>query len=221
MNKKYDAVFFDFDGTIADTARGIYTCVDYAADSMGLERPDEAGHEFFVGPPLSESFEKVMGLRGDDVATAIRKYRECYVNGGMYDLEFYPGMLDFLDELRESGIKTAVCSNKPSVFVTEILNHYGITDRFDLISCPQSDSLNETKQTMITRACSMLGVAPEKALMLGDRYLDMEGAVQSGVDGCGAAFGYGTEEELLSSGAKYVANSVSDVRAIVFSQENT
>ena len=220
MGYKYDAVFFDFDGTIADTAQGIYASVDYASDAMNLERTDEAGHEYFVGPPLTESFEVIFGLHGEDVVTAIKKYREYYVQGGMFKLEFYPGILSFLDELKKAGIKTAVCSNKPSVYVNKILENYGIKDKFDVISCPINDTADETKQVMITNAYKALNVDKSKVLMLGDRYLDMEGAVSAGVDGCGAAYGYGTPEELTEAGAKYIAYSVNDVKAIVFSQED-
>ena len=216
MNRNYDAVFFDFDGTVADTSRGIFNSADYAARAFGLPVPDEAGHRYFMGPPLLESFDVVMGLKGEDGVEAVKKYREYYRAGGMLEMEFYPGMIDFLKKLQLGGVRTAVTSSKPEMFVSQILEHFEIADLFNLIACPRSDSLPEKKASLITRALQHFEIAPSRALMVGDRYLDMQGAKQTGVDGCGAGWGYGTREELLDSGAKYIASSVPELDRIVF-----
>lgn len=214
---KYKAVFFDFDGTIADTSRGIFASADYAAEFFGLAAPDDEGHRYFMGPPLLESFEVVLGLTGDECKTAVRKYREYYSAGGMFELEFYDGIIDLFDCLNASGIKTAVCSSKPAKFVKIILEHYKIADKIDYICCPISDAVPETKFQLITRAVAHFGIDKSEALMVGDRHLDITGAVSAGVDACGAEYGYGSEKELLDSGADFIAHSVNDVKECVFS----
>ncbi len=216
MIKNYDAVFFDFDGTIADTSKGIFNSADYAARAFGLPVPDEKGHRYFMGPPLLESFEVVMGLKGEDGVEAVRKYREYYKAGGMLEMTFYPGILDLLTKLNENGVKTAVTSSKPEMFVEQILSHFDIGDRIDLISCPRGDNFPEKKASLINRALAHFGIEPGRALMVGDRYLDMEGASLTGVDGCGALWGYGTREELLDAGAKYTAASAAELEDIIF-----
>ncbi len=218
MKHNYDAVFFDFDGTVADTSAGIFGSADYAAKSLGLELPDEKGHRYFMGPPLSQSFNVIFGLTGDDIPLAIKKYREYYNGGGIFELEFYPGMLDFLSKLNSEGIKTAVTSSKPEMFVAKILEHFDISDKIDCIACPRSDSMPESKASLIGRALDGLKTDRSRALMVGDRYLDMEGAVNAGVDGCGALWGYGSEKELKDSGAKFIASQVCDLIPIVFSR---
>ena len=219
MKRKYDAVFFDFDGTIADTSKGIFASADYAARAFGLPIPDEAGHRYFMGPPLPESFEVIFGLKGEDGINAVKKYREYYTAGGMYELEFYPGMLEFLDKLNSSGVKTAITSSKPEQFVAQILEHFGISDKIDHIACPHGDNMPESKYSLISRALEHFEMDKNRTLMLGDRHLDMRGAVQAGIDGCGALWGYGSKEELLEAGAKYLAVKVSDVSSLVFSEE--
>ncbi len=216
MNPIYKAVFWDFDGTFADTANGIFKSVDHAAKEMGLPVPDEKAHRFFIGPPLSESFQNIFGLSEEESLEAVKKYREFYVQGGMFLLEFYPGIIEFIDELKEADIKIAICSNKPKRFVSAIIEHFNLNDKIDLISCPEHDSQHMMKYQMIDNALSYFGIDKSEALMVGDRYLDMQGAVQSGVDGCGAAYGYGTEKELLESGAKYIVYSVDGIRKTVF-----
>lgn len=218
MYPVYKAVFWDFDGTFADTARGIFKSIDYAAKKMGLVVPDEKAHRFFIGPPLSESFQHIFGLSEEESLEAVKKYREFYVQGGMFLLDFYPGIRDFIDELRKANVKIAICSNKPKRFVNAIIEHFNLNDKIDLVSCPEHDSQHMMKYQMIDNALTHFGIDKSEALMVGDRYLDMQGAVQSGVDGCGAAYGYGTVDELLESGAKYIADSVEDIRKIVFGE---
>ncbi len=219
MKRNYDAVFFDFDGTIADTSKGIFASADYAARALGLPLPDEAGHRYFMGPPLTESFDVIFGLKGEDGINAVKKYREYYTAGGMFELEFYPGIIELLNELISNGVKTAVTSSKPEMFVSQILEHYGIADRIDHIACPHGDNMPESKYSLITRAIEHFKIDKSRALMLGDRYLDMQGAVQAGIDGCGALWGYGTEEELLNAGARFIARNAGDVSSLVFSEE--
>lgn len=218
MNLKYKAVMWDFDGTIADTAPGIFASVRYAAKEMNLEVPEEKELEYFIGPTLPVSFNHIFGLDEEGCILAVKKYREFYVAGGMFMLEFYKGIIETLDELKKNDIKIIICSNKPKRFVKAIAEHYGFLDKIDMISCPDNDNQHLTKADMILNGLKEFSISAENALMVGDRYLDMEGAVKAGVDACGAEYGYGTEEELLSSGAKYIAHSVEDVRKLVFSQ---
>ncbi len=218
MSKKYSAVFFDFDGTIADTSKGIFNSADYAARAFGLPVPDDAGHRYFMGPPLLESFEVVMGLKGDDGVEAVKKYREYYRAGGMFELTFYPGMIELLKKLQKNGIKTAVTSSKPGMFVSQILEHYEISGLINHIACPENDGKPEKKASLITRALGYSETEAGSALMVGDRYLDMEGAVQTGVDACGAGWGYGSREELTKAGAKYIAYSTDELGKIIFGE---
>ena len=54
-------LLFDFDGTVIDNSEGIFNCVNYAAEKLGLPRPAERDLRAFVGPPLYDSFRKYMG----------------------------------------------------------------------------------------------------------------------------------------------------------------
>ena len=137
MSYVFEAVLFDFDGTFADTGKGIGKCVDYAADYFGLNTLTSDERKAFVGPPLYDSFKKYFHLETDEeIFTAIAKYRECYIQGAMYELEVYPGIPELLRELKSEGIKTGIASSKPGPFVESILKRLNLIDLFDVISCP-------------------------------------------------------------------------------------
>lgn len=219
MKANFDAVLLDFDGTVADTGEGIFKSVDYAATRLGREIPDEEGHRKFVGPPLLESFEKILGIKGEEGKLAVKKYREFYCEQGMFLLEFYPGMLDFIDELKANSIKIAIASSKPEKYVRKILEHFDLISKIDFLACPEGDHQPETKEQLINRALAHFQTEKSRTLMVGDRYLDIEGAKLAGVKSCGVAYGYGGEEELREWGADFIAHRVDDMRKFVFRKE--
>ncbi len=51
--------------------------------------------------------------------------------------------------------------------------------------------------------------------MVGDRFYDIEGANEAGVDSIGAAYGYGTEEELTRAGATTIAPDTESLLALL------
>lgn len=214
---KYDAVLLDFDGTIADTGEGIYDSVRYAVRAMGFDPlPEEIVHTF-IGPPIFSSFKRTLNLSDEDSAKAVEKYREQYIRDGIYRLSFYDGMEKLLNDIKKSGIKLAVASSKPENFIIEILKYLKISDLFDFISAPESDRAPESKTALVERAVTVLNVDKSKTVMIGDRHFDIEGAREAKVDSIGVTFGFGDKDELIKSGADYIADSTGDIRRIIFS----
>lgn len=125
---------FDFDGTLADTGAGVFASVQYALRSMGEPELDSETLKYFIGPPLETSFSVKCGLDSERCHEAVEKYREYYSTKGIYELEFFPSTLQTLRELKAAGVKTAVGSSKPELFINRILEHFGISDLFDFVS---------------------------------------------------------------------------------------
>jgi phosphoglycolate phosphatase len=70
-----ELVLFDLDGTLVDSAPGIWASVRAAAVELDLPRPTPDQLRAMVGPPLQDGFATVMGLRGADVTRAVAAYR--------------------------------------------------------------------------------------------------------------------------------------------------
>ena len=214
---KFDGILLDFDGTIADTGEGIYDSVRYAVKAMGFDPlPEEVVHTF-IGPPVFSSFKRALNLSDEESAKAVEKYRESYMQGGIYRLKLYDGMENLLKDIKKSGIKLAVASSKPESFIVEILKHLNLSDLFDFISAPESDKAPESKTALVERAVKTLGIEKSRAVMIGDRYFDIEGAKEASVTSIGVTFGFGDKSELITSGADFIADSTEDIRRIIFS----
>lgn len=217
MKAKYDAVFFDFDGTIADTGVGIFNSVRFAVAAMGFDPLPEDRLRTFIGPPVFDSFKRELDMTDKQSEKAVEKYRENYIRSGIYQLEMYPGIETLIKELKKSGIKIAIASSKPEKFVIKVIDYLKISHLIDFIAAPESDNAPEGKAVLVERAVKHFGVEKSKALMIGDRYFDIDGANGAGVESIGVTFGYGSEEELRSAGATYLADSADDIRKLIFS----
>lgn len=217
MNIKYDGVLLDFDGTIADTGEGIFSSVRYAIEAMGFDPlPEEIIHTF-IGPPIFSSFRRELNLSDEDSAKAVEKYRERYVEDGIYKLKVYDGLEKLMNDMKKSGIKLAIASSKPENFIVKILEFLKSDNLFDYISAPENDKAPESKTALVERAVSRLGIDKSRAVMIGDRYFDIDGANGAGIDSIGVTFGFGSKEELQNAGATFIAENVDDIRKIIFS----
>ena len=217
MNCKYDAVFFDFDGTIADTGAGIFNSVSYAIAAMGFPPLPDDRLRTFIGPPVFDSFKRELGLNDEDAAKAVEKYRERYSESGIYQLEVYNGIEELIKELKNSGIKVAIASSKPEKFVVRLIDYLNISHLIDFIAAPESDKAPDKKTVLVERAVKHFGVDKTRALMVGDRYFDIDGANGAGVESIGVTFGYGSREELEKAGSTYLVDNAEEIRKIIFS----
>ncbi|HPZ00194.1 MAG TPA: HAD hydrolase-like protein, partial [Clostridiales bacterium] len=116
MNRKAQrlrAVLFDFDGTIADTGRGIKNSIRYSLEKKQIPVGNPENLDYFIGPPLYEGYAHVYGTKEPLTSELVDLYRVYYAEKGVYELDVYPGIRELLENLRAAGVKTAVTSSKP------------------------------------------------------------------------------------------------------------
>ena len=99
MSKKYEIFLFDLDGTITDSALGITNSVMYALKKFGIEETDRTKLYKFIGPPLTESFEKFYGFTKEQSLDGVKYYREYYAVKGIFENSVYEGLAETLESL--------------------------------------------------------------------------------------------------------------------------
>ncbi len=210
--KDYDFYLFDFDGTLCDTTEGIFNSIIYSLDCYGIKETDLKKLEFFVGPPLFESYKTVYGVSDEDAKYLIEKYRERYKTKAAEESRIYDDIKNMLEALKARGKKIAVASSKPKLFVDEISQYHDIYKYYDFVSAETFKNNHSSKKELINACLEYFGNPDKsKVIMVGDRFYDIDGAKASGVDSAGAVYGFGTEEELRNAGATYILHSPNDL----------
>lgn len=214
---KFDAVLFDFDGTVADTGEGVFLCIRNAIDKFGLRQPTEAEIKKFIGPPMVVSYHNLYPqLSDEEVKKLLMTFREDYVKDGLYKYRLYDGMTELLKRLKMDGIKTAVASSKPQKELERIIKYSGIDKYFDCIVGADINYKDSDKATIIGDALKKLKVSDKaRAIMIGDRKYDIVGAHKAGIACIGVLYGYGSREEFEEYKADGIAENCDDIYSAV------
>lgn len=210
----YKSVIFDFDGTICDTGEGVKKSAKYALDAFNIPSDDWQTLDCFIGPPLLVTFQEQFNQSAADADLLVQKFRERYTNTGIYECELYNGIKQLLISLKDDGMKIGIASSKPQVFVETLLNKFAIAKYFDSVCATSFAADCESKQNIIARCLKELETEPKDALMVGDRFYDIDGAKADMVDGAGVLWGYGSKFEFIECGAKYIVDKVEDIESI-------
>ena len=208
-------VIFDLDGTLTDSAEGVVASFRHALATIGAEIPegDLAGR--VVGPPMHHTLA-AMGL-GDRADEAIAAYRVDYTTRGWAMNSVFDGVAALLADLRAAGVRLAVATSKVEPTARRILDHFGLTDHFDVIAGANVDGTHATKAEVLARALAQLQPLPERVVMVGDRVHDVEGAADHGIDTLVVGWGYGADDFTgpgPAEAATHVATHVATMSAL-------
>ncbi|MDO4566993.1 MAG: HAD hydrolase-like protein [Oscillospiraceae bacterium] len=213
---KYEAVLFDFDGTICDTFPGISEAMNLMLGEIKGESHELEYYKDCVGPPLEESFTHKFLIPESELERAVLIFRSFYQNTSVPGSSLYEGMRECLESLKRAGLRLAVASSKANDMIERILRHNGLFELFDAVCGLTSEKDHASKTECIERALAALGMSGEaerkKALMVGDRFYDAEGAENAGLDFCAALYaGYYREGEFDPYPCAFEAQSALDI----------
>ena len=214
--KTYDYILFDFDGTLSDSARGVRKCIELFLTEMGRPAPDLSDYSQYVGPPLTQTFEKLCGLSREESFTVLPIYRKYYNEVGINENKMYDGIEDLLHSLRAADRKLAVCTSKNEMLATKCMQAIGADKYFDAICGSKDDGSRKEKRDLIPYALATLGCMDrDNAVMIGDTRFDAQGAKICQVDFIGVLYGYGNEDTMREQGANVFAAAPADLKKLL------
>lgn len=217
---RFEHILFDLDGTLTDSGPGIINSVIYALERFNIKVTDRNTLRPFIGPPLTDSFQRFLGSSREEAERAVAYYREYYTDKGMYENTVYDGVPQMLETLLEHGMHPILTTSKPEVFAKIILEHFDLAKYFELIVGSCIDGTRVKKAEVIRYALKSCDVNDlSKVIIVGDREHDILGAKATGISSLGVLYGYGDREELESAGADYIAETVADIGRILLGQE--
>lgn len=208
------AVFFDFDGTLANTVDGIRETAREALAEFGMDEEAIGDTNRIIGPAFPGAFSEVYGVTAEEAVEITALYRKIYASRGPEAWEPYPGIAELLGALVEEGKTLAVTTCKLADLTVSMAADHGILEPFACVVGKPDDS-PVTKSVLVARTLARLGVAPQDAVMVGDRHNDMEGARDQGVLAVGVAYGAGTAAELEAAGADVTVDSVEELGRVL------
>lgn len=197
MTSSRPTLLFDLDGTLSDNFEGIARSIRYALARLGVADPGKTTLRGCVGPPLRESFARL--LPSPDAAAieaALGAYRERFRDVGWRENVAYEGVHEALAALARAGARMYVCTTKPEVFATRIVAHFGFDAFVSRVYGADLAGALDDKRALLAHLLASEGLDASRSIMIGDRHLDMRAARANATRAIGVLWGYGTAEEL-------------------------
>ncbi|WP_189457220.1 HAD hydrolase-like protein [Cognatilysobacter bugurensis] len=193
-------LLFDLDGTLIDSALGITRCAVHAFEQLGEPIPDEATLRSWIGPPLRDSFAPRLHDAAR-VERAVELYRERYDVVGWTEHTIYAGIGDAVQALHAAGHRLMVVTAKNEPHARRIVEHLPFGACFEDVIGATIDGRLSHKPELIAEALQRRGIDASSCVMIGDRRMDMQGAVHHSMPGVGVLWGFGDADELQAAGA--------------------
>jgi phosphoglycolate phosphatase len=215
---KLSNVFFDLDGTLTDSKEGIESCYRYSLKRLGLSFPAKFETKDFMGPPIRNTFEKLLGSNDKTlIEKAVGFYRERYTDIGLFENRVYPGIADLLSTLYMNSFRLYVVTTKPKIYADKIVEYFRMAQWFSDVFGNELDGRFDNKTEHIEFILNHLQLNPEQTIMVGDRREDILAGKVNRLRTVGVTYGYGSKQEIIDSAPDYICNKPYDIRNIVLS----
>jgi phosphoglycolate phosphatase len=201
-------VLFDLDGTLTDPKEGITRSIQFALKELGHKVPDTASLLWCIGPPLKESFRRLLRSNDDVLLNkAVALYRQRFGVTGIFENTPYPEIIPALNTIRLAGFRLLLATSKPTVYARRILERFQLALFFDRVYGSEFDGTRTDKGDLIAHLIESEHLHVETALMVGDREHDILGAKKNGIHTAAVSYGYGTHEELQRARPDWIFHS--------------
>lgn len=186
------AVFFDLDGTLANTAPDLAYALNRVRDAQGLPPLPLAA----TRPFTSHGARGLLGVGfniqpGDPDYDALRdQFLAIYADNLCRETRLFPGIMELLDRLEQRAVRWGVVTNKQERFTLPLLERLAVRGRAACVIGGDTTGRSKPDPEPLLAAGRAIGVAPESCIYVGDDRRDVEAAHAAGMKAAVAKWGY-------------------------------
>ncbi|MEP2616408.1 MAG: phosphoglycolate phosphatase [Marinomonas sp.] len=209
-----ELVCLDLDGTLVDSVPDIAGAVDAFLAELGAPLAGEDLVRTWVGFGSAKLIEQALEWANLDAEKHEEAYRIFLMHYHAHLTDrttLYPNVAALLKALKHNGVPVALITNKPSVFVKPMLDHFELTEQFGWLL--GGDTLEEKKPSAfpLLHCSESIEALPEKCLMIGDSITDFNAAKNAGFKCALVTYGYHQGVDLAGLGADAVMDDLAEL----------
>ena len=194
--EEYNAVLFDLDGTLVDTAPDMVTVLQHLQQEHGIEPAVYELARSYVSNGaiglLTLGFPGVAIEFGDDLH---QEYLERYAEMICQESRIFAGLDELLDQLDDIDCPWGIVTNKPEQLTEPLLIALGLAERSSCIVSGDTLSVRKPDPAPLLHGCDLIGVDAETSIYIGDAERDIEAGRRAGMATIAAGYGYITEDD--------------------------
>lgn len=194
---RLDAVFFDLDGTLIDTAPDFFTVLNALLRRHQRDTVSYAAVRETVSNGARALVEMGFGLTPEDdqFADILEQLLDAYSQHLAVDTRLFPGMADTLAWCAQQGVSWGIVTNKPERFTLPVLAGLSLSKDIGPVICPDHVSQRKPDPEGLLLAAQHVGAKPTQCVYVGDHIRDIEAGRRAGMITVACSFGYVPQHE--------------------------
>lgn len=209
------ALLFDLDGTLLDSAPDLAQAVDRMLVDLHLAPAGEPLARQWIGNGSRMLVQRALmfgsgnnSVSDSEIDHAQQIFFEHY-RGCMTDRSrLYSGVFEALTYWHQQGIRCACVTNKPARFTEPLLDHFRLRDIMPVAISGDTLPVRKPDPAPLLEACRRLDVAVDSAVMIGDSRNDVQAALRAGMPVVCVSYGYNHGRPITDEGANLVVDSL-------------
>ena len=195
MNRAFELIVFDWDGTLMDSEAHIVASMQHAVEDLALSPVSVDSVRNTIGLGLREAIAKLLPHEEDEVHKAmVDRYRYHFFADD--PCQPFDGAEGVLSTLRDNGYLLAVATGKGRQGLNRVLASTGFGQYFVESRCAD-ETCSKPHPQMLHEIMDVLEVLPDRTLMIGDTEYDLQMANAAGVAPLAVDYGVHERDRLL------------------------
>lgn len=217
MTKVYQAVIFDWDGTLIDSQAQIVTSMQTAFRHNNLKPPAAPAIRHIIGLSLDKAISILAPeLDFDKINSLIDAYRSNTYAVSRHSNELFQGVKSCLAFLHQQDLHLAIATGKGRKGLNAALASSGLQDYVVMSRCAD-ETRSKPHPQMLEEILTDLNLIPDQAIMVGDTTYDIDMANNLGMDSVAVTYGMHDETVLRKSNPTHLINDITELKSLIIS----
>ncbi len=211
------AVYFDFDGTLADTSEAIVMTMQQSYLHFGLPVPTPESIRQTIGLHLAECCRIPGNLDDKTVEQMVPYYRSIFNDNAHDFTAIYPHVAETIGWLHDNGYRLAICTSRGAPSLDVILKARNIEFGFETRVTAVDGLEPKPSPHMVLTLLDRMGLTPDEVVVVGDTTFDIMMGNSAGCRTVAVTYGNHSREQLSAANPSYIIDSFDELPRIIAS----
>ncbi len=212
MDRRFDLVVFDWDGTLVDSTEHIAASIQAAATDLSLPIPDNRQARYIIGLGLLDAMKYLFpGLESERYGDVTARYSYHFLAGN-HLIHPFAGAVEMLEQLHAAGYVVGIATGKSRRGLDRSLDECGLARFFHITRCAD-EGFPKPHPGMLQHLMDEVVAPPTRTLMIGDTTHDVSMAHNAGTAAVAVSYGAHEKDALLAARPLACVDSVAELAA--------
>lgn len=205
-------ILFDLDGTLIDSTEAILESFHHTFDRFKREHPSDEAIKAGIGHTLDDMYRS-LGIEEEMVWEFVEAYRRYYRPISRIKTVLLPFASQAIT-IASSFARLGIVTTKTGKYSKELMEHFKIAHHFETIIGRENVTHPKPHAEPILTALSEMNASKKNACIIGDTFMDIESAINAGIEHIAVTSGYGTKASLSMKTSNIESNALEAVKLL-------